>query len=89
MAPEVGFEPTHGLTRLSDFKSEPFNLLGTPAFYILVLAMGFEPTSYALRVHYLTIRRSEHIGAGHGTRTRTRKHRSLDPTCLPFHQSGK
>ena len=32
LAPEVGFEPTRRLiTDLSVFKTDPFNLLGTPA----------------------------------------------------------
>ena len=30
MAEAVGFEPTHGLTRLSVFKTDPFSHLGTP-----------------------------------------------------------
>lgn len=29
MAVEVGFEPTHAVTRLSAFKADPFDLLGT------------------------------------------------------------
>lgn len=28
----VGFEPTHDFTRLSVFKTDPFNLLGIPAY---------------------------------------------------------
>ena len=40
-----------------------------PTYLFLVLAMGFEPTPYALRVRHTTIIRSEHIGATGGIRT--------------------
>ena len=59
VAAPVGFEPTHGVTRLSVFKTDPFNHLGTApnsmCFHTMERVAGVEPALSAWQADVLPL----------------------------------
>lgn len=49
MAEKVGFEPTHGLTRLADFESAPLGLLGTSPHVKIIVSQCLSTRKYFLK----------------------------------------
>lgn len=64
VAQEVGFEPTHGISRLTVFKTVPFDHLGTPAY--LAWAQGLEPRLTVLETAVLPIERHPYMAGEAG-----------------------